>query len=910
MKKALAMALLLGTIRLASAATTNIYLEDWGTTNGGGAVLVNGSLPLVGWTGVAVSQTAGPFMGIYAATGATDATSGAPLTANTVYFTVFGTNQTSPGMFYTTDTNGSGSGGDSSFHDIDPTQFTNLALSVEFRNDGGGFGTNYFAIRVGPTQWYVSTNQMFPNFAGGFPTFTNFSLPYTNIASAWNLLTVGTTNVTIGATPGANLSGSITGIGIVETSAPGGGNYNQVAVTAFVPGGVSNIPPTINPAPISQTTYVGGGASFLAGVSGTQPLTIIWATNGVQLVDGGRVSGSTTPVITITNLQASDDSGAGVTYSLTVTNIQPPPATSPSFTLTVSNVPPDLLYAETFPYVGPNGNLPLTGVGWQTSGNAGSAAGIFSSGGGSGSVFSFSTPAATNLYYTTTTNDTGASGLPFVAINPDSEPNVTFQANFTPGNGTGQVVGNVTAYFAVQMQDGTWYATKHAVPVALNAQGVFQEYQAAFVRAATNWNTLTLPAGTNAVIGGTPGANLSGNITGAGIVIAHLGGGDMNFNSFALTTDPVTILPPSIGTSTPFSQAAPSGGGVSFGVAATGQQPFTYSWTLKGVTLVNGGRISGADTPILTIGNVTSSDAGQVVAFVSNQVGTDNSLTEPQGGGFGTDTELTVTNAPIGQLYSETFPYVGPVAGTDDPIGRSGWVQAVSVGGNSVFEVGLTSDGAVFAFRGAADTTAYYTTSTNDTNQAGVAFPNINLAFYPPSSLNISVDIAPQTNSANVTAYLAVEIGTNWYVAATPLPTPTVDSSTFATYTTAFNPAAANWKNLSISGTGALIGSAAASDLKGTMTGAGLVFVTVGAGGTLNFDNFIITGPGIGGITASPLAGGNLNLSWIANPVVGLQSSTSLSPQSWTDVAGTLGQSSASVSVAGGGQKFFRLASH
>jgi hypothetical protein len=904
MKKALAMALLLGTLRIASAGTTNIYVEDWGTTNGGGAVLNNGTLSLVGWTGVAVSQTTGPYLGIYAASGPTDSATGTPLTTNTVYFTVLLPTQTTPGMFYTTDTAGSGTGGDSSFHDIDPTQYTNLSLSVEVT--GNATDTNYFAVRVGPTQWYVSTTALPGSGGAGGTVFSNNVMAYTNVASAWNLLTVGTTNATIGGAPGANLSGNITGIGIVELPTSAGWNYNRLAVTAFASGGVSNTAATITVPPTSQTVYAGGGASFLLLAAGTQPITYIWETNGVQLTDGGRISGSGTNIITITNLQASD---ASVTYSIIVSNVAPPPATNSSFTLTVSNVPPDFLYAETFPYVGPSGNLPITGVGWVGAfqGNTG----IYTSGGGAGNVFSYSGVATTNIYYTTTTNDTGASGLPFVAITPENYPNVTFEANFTPGNGAGLNSSNVVAYWAVQMQDGTWYSSAKRVPVQTTTVGTFQPYQMAFSRVATNWNTVTIGAN-SATIGGHPGANLAGNITGAGIVITHLGlngGGDFNFNSFVLTTNPVTVLPPSIGAATPFSQAVPSGGGVSFGVSATGQQPFTYSWTLKGSTLTNGGRISGADTPILTIANVTSNDAGQVIAFVSNQVGTDNSLTEPQGGGFGTDTELTVTNAPIGQLYSETFPYVGPVAGSLDPIGRSGWVQAVSGGGNDVFEIGLSSDGAVFAFRNAPDTTAYYTTSTNDTNQAGVAFPNINLAFYPYPSLNISVDVAPQTNSANVTAYLAMQIGTNWFVAANPLPTPTVDSPTYTTYSTAFNPAAANWKNLSISGTGALIGAPAAGDLKGTMTGAGLVFVTVGAGGTLNFDNFIITGPGIGGITSGPLTGGNLNLSWIANPVVGLQSSTSLSPTSWTDVPGTLGKSSYPAPAAGP-QVYFRLASH
>src|SRR6266446_1881199 len=195
----------LGFLRLASAASTNIYVQDWGTTNGGAGVTGNGTLNLVGWTGVAVSQTAGPYLGIYQATGASDPGSGSVLPVNTVYFTVLNPNQTNAGMFYTTDSSGAGSGGDSAFADIDPTLYTNLTLSVEIR-DTGGTPTNYFAVRVGGS-WYVSTNQLPSSGTLPYPQFTNETVLYTNVASAWRNLTINSTDVTIGSPPGSNFSG-------------------------------------------------------------------------------------------------------------------------------------------------------------------------------------------------------------------------------------------------------------------------------------------------------------------------------------------------------------------------------------------------------------------------------------------------------------------------------------------------------------------------------------------------------------------------------------------------------------------------------------------------------------------------------------------------------------------------------
>jgi hypothetical protein len=187
-------------------------------------------------------------------------------------------------------------------------------------------------------------------------------------------------------------------------------------------------------------------------------------------------------------------------------------------------------------------------------------------------------------------------------------------------------------------------------------------------------------------------------------------------------------------------------------------------------------------------------------------------------------------------------------------------------------------------------------------------FPNINLASYP--SLNFSVDIAPTYNAVNVSAFVAVQLnGNSWFVAATPLPVPTADSPAYFTYTMAFNPAAANWNNLTVATSGGIIGSPASSKLSGVMTGAGLVFVTVGSGGNDNFDNFQITGTGLGGINVGPLSGGSINLSWVGNPAVNLQSATILSPPNWQDVPNTLGAYSLSV-PATGPQQFFRLVKH
>jgi hypothetical protein len=313
--------------------------------------------------------------------------------------------------------------------------------------------------------------------------------------------------------------------------------------------------------------------------------------------------------------------------------------------------------------------------------------------------------------------------------------------------------------------------------------------------------------------------------------------------------------------------------------------------------------VSGSTTATLTIADLTANDDQmQIVAFVTNAAGFDQSdLT------FGATT-VTVTNPPVGEVYLEQFPFVGPVAGNKS-LGTVGWTEAVPNNPNVIFQSqSLTSEGAAFAFLGSPATVVYYTSTALDTNQAGLPFPNIRIASYP--SLSFSADIAPTFSASNVTAYVAVQMNnTNWYVAANPLPVVSIpDSGTYSTVTYAFNPAAANWKTLTIATSGGLVGSTASSNLSGVMTGAGLVFVTVGSGGNFNFDNFGINGSGLGDINTGPVANGQIGLTWVGNPAVNLQSSTSLL-NGWQDVPNTSGLYSWPAPVNGPIQ-FYRLVQH
>jgi hypothetical protein len=200
-----------------------LYEEDWGTTNGGSHV---STLTDVGWNQVLATDF---YIGFFQYTNLDDAT-GAGLPANSMWF---GDSDAGPNltMFYTTNGAGSGTYGDSAFASIEPTLYTNLELSVygQWRYDGGAL-QSWFAVQVGGA-WYVSTNHpILPNQAGG-DNYHRTAMIYGPAATNWNNLTVGS-SVGIRGPTAADLSGLITGVGLVVKSTGGWWNINELQVAS------------------------------------------------------------------------------------------------------------------------------------------------------------------------------------------------------------------------------------------------------------------------------------------------------------------------------------------------------------------------------------------------------------------------------------------------------------------------------------------------------------------------------------------------------------------------------------------------------------------------------------------------------------------------------------------------------
>jgi len=109
-----------------------------------------------------------------------------------------------------------------------------------------------------------------------------------------------------------------------------GGDGNDVTLTSV---------PCVSPAasnPTDQVVCPGGTATFSIMAIGVGPLAYQWRHFGMPLSDGGKVSGATTPTLTITNVAVFEEGS----YDCVVTGGCPPSFTTGSATLTSSDATP------------------------------------------------------------------------------------------------------------------------------------------------------------------------------------------------------------------------------------------------------------------------------------------------------------------------------------------------------------------------------------------------------------------------------------------------------------------------------------------------------------------------------------------------------------------------------------------
>jgi Immunoglobulin I-set domain len=80
---------------------------------------------------------------------------------------------------------------------------------------------------------------------------------------------------------------------------------------------VDNADPSITTEPVSKRVLIGGSNSFTVVATGSSALSYQWQRDSTNLLNGGNISGATSPTLTINNAQLADAS----TYSVIVTNL-------------------------------------------------------------------------------------------------------------------------------------------------------------------------------------------------------------------------------------------------------------------------------------------------------------------------------------------------------------------------------------------------------------------------------------------------------------------------------------------------------------------------------------------------------------------------------------------------------------
>jgi sugar lactone lactonase YvrE len=146
---------------------------------------------------------------------------------------------------------------------------------------------------------------------------------------------------------GGKFSGATTNtLTITSVTTAEAGTYTLVATNSVATDTSDNavllvdaVPPsfTTQPPP-TQTVLAGATATFTVVASGTPTPTLQWKKNGIDLSNGGNVSGATSATLTLTSVGASD----AATYTVVADNTINPPATSNNAVLVVTGFPPTI----------------------------------------------------------------------------------------------------------------------------------------------------------------------------------------------------------------------------------------------------------------------------------------------------------------------------------------------------------------------------------------------------------------------------------------------------------------------------------------------------------------------------------------------------------------------------------------
>ena len=446
-----------------------------------------------------------------------------------------------------------------------------------------------------------------------------------------------------------NISGvTTTNLRLTAVTAARAGDYSVVVSNSF--GSVTSVlatliisaPPSISSHPASQTGIAGSSATFSVSANGSTPLAYQWRFNGINLTDGGGISGATSPTLVRANLQPA---AAGV-YSVLIANAVGVSVSS-NATLTVL-VPPGIVVqptAQSVPQgvavsltVGATGTFPLT-YRWQRDGlNVTNGSGVL---GANATALSLSNaqPEQSGFYSVIVSNVAGVavSSNVFVEIIPPltlaESVNAPYLQWLTPTNGW-FVQTNISHDGEAAAQSGAiGHTNQTSLETVVTGPGTIRFWWKVSSQTNADWLTFSVGSAEWAQISGQQDwQKLSFNLPPGPVPLrwSYVKNSNVIAGLDRAWLDEVDFVPNSapavpVILTQPTGQDVVPGATVTLAVEALGTAPLLYQWRFEGQNISDGGDILGANSPTLRLFNATVAQGGQYDVVVRNNYSVANS---------------------------------------------------------------------------------------------------------------------------------------------------------------------------------------------------------------------------------------------------------------------------------------------
>ena len=443
--------------------------------------------------------------------------------------------------------------------------------------------------------------------------------------------------------------GTIDEVAIFNQSLPGSEIFGLYKKSL----GLTAVPPIVS-APKSLLLFAGRTATFSVTVSGDEPLSCQWRKNGVNLTDDTRISGSTTPKLVISNLGTADEGS----YTVFVTN----PAgttTSAAATLTVVALGTPAAYEtalrEANPvaywrfdetsgtmaydywggYAGTHTSVALPVDGPRPPDFLGlESANVAAEYDGAASSTSTDASLMNNLSQFTILGWFNVPAQVGTRVGLFGQNDVVeFGFHGTEASTGLAVLGFWTPYGYASLSQtniiaGEWYmvaAVGDGTAVNLHLLSKAGALQATASNTTTNYGNSVYPfrIGGGGILDAT-GNYFPGKIDEVAVFHRALNAAELATLFGAAFTG--GALPPTISIQ-PVSRTVYAGLDVQFSTSVLGSTPLQYEWRKDGVKINDGGNVSGATTPVLTITSATAANEGEYVLVAQNSAGTATSST-------------------------------------------------------------------------------------------------------------------------------------------------------------------------------------------------------------------------------------------------------------------------------------------